>query len=252
MPQKPRRIDFSPDNFIAGIAGVMDLEEIGLYWLLCSLIYSHGGPIKYDPVRWARITRGTSPRTIRTAFERLSALGKACCTAEMVMCVGCELPLSEAMKRLRRNIDNGSKGGRPPKEINDIVKPDGLFDGNPAEKHARDAPSPSPSPPKNPPLLGGPPKTKPSPVPPDWRPSAAAVEFARTAARWVDQRIETEIANCRDHHRSRGAKFLDLDAMWRTWVRNGAKFDARSNTGTAQAAKPRPAPAFPGMHFADT
>lgn len=47
---KVRRIDFSPDEWLAGIAG-MTAEEQGIYWLVCSLIYSSGGPIDENDER---------------------------------------------------------------------------------------------------------------------------------------------------------------------------------------------------------
>lgn len=47
---KIRRVDFSPDEWLAGIAG-MSAEEQGIYWLVCSLIYSSGGPIPVDDER---------------------------------------------------------------------------------------------------------------------------------------------------------------------------------------------------------
>lgn len=36
--------------------------------------------------------------------------------------------------------------------------------------------------------------------------------------------LETETANFLDHHRSKGNKFVDLEAAWRTWMRNSQKW----------------------------
>lgn len=50
-----RSINFSPDEFITGVAGVLTAAEIGAFWVVCSLIYSHGEPIDDDPKRISRI-----------------------------------------------------------------------------------------------------------------------------------------------------------------------------------------------------
>jgi uncharacterized protein YdaU (DUF1376 family) len=51
---KIRRIDYSPDEFLVGVAG-MSAEEIGVYWVIVSLIYSSGGPIPVDDDRLKRL-----------------------------------------------------------------------------------------------------------------------------------------------------------------------------------------------------
>lgn len=71
---KIRRIDFSPDEFLVGVAG-MKPEEIGAYWIACSLMYSRGGPI-VDDEAWIARACGCSRRTWRTLKERLVTAGK--------------------------------------------------------------------------------------------------------------------------------------------------------------------------------
>jgi uncharacterized protein YdaU (DUF1376 family) len=44
---KVRRVDFSPDEWIAGTRE-LTMEERGAYWDVCALIYSRGGPIPDD------------------------------------------------------------------------------------------------------------------------------------------------------------------------------------------------------------
>ena len=46
MTAKPRRFDLNPDNFIAGISGLLTAEELGVYWLICLLNYSKRGPVE--------------------------------------------------------------------------------------------------------------------------------------------------------------------------------------------------------------
>ena len=142
MTHKPRRFDLAPDNFIAGIAGQLTAPELGLYWLICLLIYSHGGPVDYDEKRFGKLLSGTHWRVIQNASKRLQELGKIVVNDGQVMAKGCARPLQEASMRVARALENGSKGGRPPNQNNNISEPDGLQD----EKLARVAPSPSPPP----------------------------------------------------------------------------------------------------------
>ena len=145
---KPRRFDLSPDNFIAGIAGQLTASELGVYWVMCLLFYSHGGPFKYDESRICALLKGSHWRTVRTASERLQELGKITSEQGQVTVKGCSGPLQEAINRVSRAVENGSKGGRPSNKNNNIQKPNGLH----SEKLARVAPSPSlPSTPPPPP-----------------------------------------------------------------------------------------------------
>lgn len=73
---KVRRIDYSADEMIAGVAGQLDPEEFGVYWMVCTLIYSRGGPIPNDPVWIAGVFRKTNPRTVRAVLDRLTRNGK--------------------------------------------------------------------------------------------------------------------------------------------------------------------------------
>lgn len=146
VTQKPRRIDLSADNFIAGIAGQMSAEQLGLYWLICLLIYSNGGPVDYDEHRFAALLPGTHWRSIRAASQRLQDLGKITVCDGQVMAKGCSEPLHAAFMRVSKAAENGVKGGRPRKENNDLVKPDGFHE----EKLTRVTP-PSPSQPPSPP-----------------------------------------------------------------------------------------------------
>ena len=46
---KIRRVNYSPDEFLAAISS-LTVEEIGFYWVCCTLIYSKRGPIDADSV----------------------------------------------------------------------------------------------------------------------------------------------------------------------------------------------------------
>ena len=71
---KVRRIDFSPDEWLAGTRE-LSLEERGAYWDVCALIYSRGGPVNDDEV-WIAKALTCHVRTWRTIRARLIAAGK--------------------------------------------------------------------------------------------------------------------------------------------------------------------------------
>lgn len=71
---KIRRVDFSPDEWIAGTRE-LTLEERGAYWDVCALLYSRGGPIANDD-GWIGRALGCHVRTWRTIKARLIAVGK--------------------------------------------------------------------------------------------------------------------------------------------------------------------------------
>lgn len=71
---KIRRVDFSPDEFLAGTTE-LDLEETGGYWKVCSLIYSRGGPVA-DDESWIAAAIVCHVRTWRKIRQRLLAVGK--------------------------------------------------------------------------------------------------------------------------------------------------------------------------------
>ena len=64
------------------------------------------------------------------------------------------------------------------------------------------------------------------PVPVDFHPSDAGLLFALQNGLSENQ-IAQEAALFREHHRSKGTLFADLDAGWRTWVLRTHKYDHR-------------------------
>lgn len=71
---KIRRVDFSPDEWLAGTRE-LSLEERGAYWDVCALIYSRGGPV-LDDERWLAKALACDVRTWRRIRGRLLAVGK--------------------------------------------------------------------------------------------------------------------------------------------------------------------------------
>jgi uncharacterized protein YdaU (DUF1376 family) len=125
---KVRRVDFYADEFIAGVVGQLDDRELSVYWLICSLIYSRGGPIPDDPQWIARIYRNGNPRSVRAIIDRLVAMSKVSRSNGELMVKRCRTELDKTANRISKASENGSKGGRPRKENNDIEEPDGFRD----------------------------------------------------------------------------------------------------------------------------
>jgi hypothetical protein len=62
-----------------------------------------------------------------------------------------------------------------------------------------------------------------SQVPEDWQPSEKGRDYALSKGMAAAD-IAHEVGKFRNHHRSRGTLFLDIDAAWRTWSDNHAQF----------------------------
>lgn len=124
MTHKARRFDLSPDNFIGGVSGVLNATELGVYWAICLLIYSNGGPIPYDEMRLKSFLRGTHIKAIRCSISRLETLGKVTVKDGYIGAKGCVKPIEDASNRVLKAIENGSKGGRPSIKNNTLSKPE--------------------------------------------------------------------------------------------------------------------------------
>ena len=82
---------------------------------------------------------------------------------------------------------------------------------------------PNPSPPKTP-LKGV--KKVPAVVPDNWEVSEEGLTYA--TERGMDLNTVVEQQNrFKDHSRSKGTKYIDFEAAWRTWVRNWQEWKAR-------------------------
>lgn len=129
MAGKVRRVDFYPDEYIAGVGNLLRADEQGIYWMICALITSEGGPIARNEMRLGGLClmRQTDVRKI---IDKLVAMGKLSLTDDGKLSqkrAQTEVELSS--KRIQTASENGSKGGRPAKkdELNqEMDKPDGL------------------------------------------------------------------------------------------------------------------------------
>jgi hypothetical protein len=72
-------------------------------------------------------------------------------------------------------------------------------------------------------------------VPENWQPSDADRSYAEQAG-WSPRRITDEVPRFVDHHRKKDDRFADWHAAWRTWVRNGIKFDQERRQSPAPYA----------------
>jgi hypothetical protein len=110
---KVRRVDFYPDEYITGVAGVLNAVEQGVYWMICSLIMSHGGPVKYDEKRFGGLLR-MRPAEVRKVIEGLVAAGKLAFDSDGSLTQKRAVAeVEKSAKRILSASENGTKGGRP-------------------------------------------------------------------------------------------------------------------------------------------
>jgi uncharacterized protein YdaU (DUF1376 family) len=114
---KIRRIDFSPDEWIAGTLG-MSLEEEALYLRIVVRIYSHGGALPSNPEKLSRLC-GVRPQVMRRILPKL--MPKFIETGGKLTSNRCETEMKLARNRVESARSNGAKGGRP----NGLAKPGG-------------------------------------------------------------------------------------------------------------------------------
>lgn len=121
---KVRRVDFSPDEWIGGTIGLSNADR-GLYITACAMIYSAGKSIKISDLFAACVDHGNA---LKTQLDRLVEKGKLLRNGDKIDQKRARKELQKAQKRSRKARQNGLKGGRPPNNISDLQKPDGLQD----------------------------------------------------------------------------------------------------------------------------
>lgn len=123
---KVRRINYSADEMLAGVSGELSAHEFGVYWMVCTLIYSSGRSIDDDAQRLAGRFKGCNQRSIRSALDRLIELGKIEQKLGKLSVKRCEKELELSANRIKTSRKNGKTGGRPRNENNDLEKPAGF------------------------------------------------------------------------------------------------------------------------------
>lgn len=111
---KIRRIDFSPDEFLVGVADLKH-DEIGPYWIACSLMYSRGGPIADDDA-WIARACGCHVRTWRTIKARLIAAGKLTLKDGWLSNERCLREIEKAEGRLKKSRDAAEESAKARRE----------------------------------------------------------------------------------------------------------------------------------------
>ncbi|PDT82914.1 DUF1376 domain-containing protein [Sinorhizobium sp. BJ1] len=113
---KARRVDFYPDEYIAGVGGVLRADEQGLYWMICTLIMSEGGPIEQNDRRLAALCQ-TRPADARKLVESLVEKGKILRQSDGKLFQNrAQSEVEKSLNRIQTASENGSNGGRPPKK----------------------------------------------------------------------------------------------------------------------------------------
>lgn len=113
MTSKVRHVDFSPDEYISGVGGLLTAEQQGIYWMICATIMSEGGPIPFNERRLAALCL-TRPSRVRGVVEALIEKGKITLTDNGELAQKRALSeVERSTKRIQTASENGSKGGRP-------------------------------------------------------------------------------------------------------------------------------------------
>jgi uncharacterized protein YdaU (DUF1376 family) len=216
MGDKVRYVRFHPDEYIAGVGAQMDAETQGVYWMICSLIYSHGGPIDNDPKYIGRLVCMGQARA-RKVIDGLIESGKIFVFQSKLTQKRAETEVKHAQNRTEKAKENGGKGGRPPKKNKDLGKPDGLKPENLTTNHKpvtsiidtnvsiSDTPKGSTNGPRQ--------------LSEDWRHNGKSYEvgegegYTRDEVDW----IATDFA---DHWRSNGKRKKDWDRTFYNWLRS--------------------------------
>ena len=235
---KVRNVHFSPDEYLAGTMG-MTHQERGVYWQVCVLIYSSGGPILENDVRLyaspdnTRTTRATIEKLIKKS--KIVRLGKR--TGAELMVNRCRSELERAANRMRKASQNGAKGGRPrstTQQNQSVKKPTALsFEKLPI-------PPPIPIPISTPttrvstPLRGGAPK-KGTRLATDWKPNEENLSYAASKHNLTQQECDIIAEQFREYWTSpdcpRPTK-KDWNGAWRRWViKEGPELVKRRNAG---------------------
>jgi len=123
---KVRKIDFSPDEFLAAVSGELSMAEVGLYWMICSLIYSRRGPIEND-LKWlrAKFRQGSDQHHLERCLNRLIETGRVSLAQGKLEVSRALAELERAVSRMEAARERGLSGGRPSNKNNELEKGSG-------------------------------------------------------------------------------------------------------------------------------
>jgi uncharacterized protein YdaU (DUF1376 family) len=113
MDSKIRRLDFSPDEYMSGVAGLLRADEQGVYWMMCSIMMSEGGAIENNPRRLAGLCL-IRPKRAAEIVDKLIKMGKIERENDgKLYQKRVRKEIEKSFKRIQSAHENGSKGGRP-------------------------------------------------------------------------------------------------------------------------------------------
>ena len=121
---KVRHVRFHPDEYIVGVSG-LPAEQQGVFWMVCSLVMSHGGPIPADYDRIGRLT-SIRPSKAKRLCEALIACGKLTETDGKLSQKRAESEVKSAQNLSKNARENGQNSGGRPRENNDLENPAGF------------------------------------------------------------------------------------------------------------------------------
>ena len=209
MINKVRYIKFSPDEYIAGVGAVLDAEQQGVYWMICSMIYSNGGDIPNDPKHIGRLVCLGSSKA-RRIINHLISIGKITENQSFLSQKRVVIELETA----RNRTETATKNGSVPKNIKHLARADALFSDKLTNNH-------------KPLTINQEPKVskKGSRISEDWKPSEANKEYAISKG-FHNGQIQTladKFLNYWLGATGKNAIKLDWDATWRNKVINEAE-----------------------------
>ncbi|WP_312795577.1 DnaT-like ssDNA-binding domain-containing protein [Tianweitania sp.] len=231
MPSaKARRIDYSPDEYIAGVGGVLNAAEQGVYWMICSLIMSEGGAVTQNDRRFAGLCL-VRPAEIRKLVDRLVEMGKLCRSSDGKLSQKRALSeVEKSLKRISTASENGSNGGRPNRKTQSNQQ-NPKAGGSPDEKLSLTTNYQPPTTNIEKEAPSGASKKRASRLSDDWTPSAKLIEWAQGENLPAGE-VRREADKFRDHWHSssgRNAAKLDWDKAFQNWIRNSV--DGRKPRG---------------------
>lgn len=223
-----RRVDFYPADYLGGVSG-MTAELMGVYWMICTLLYMSDGMIQTDDHR-LKTNAGVSHQRLPGALRELVKMRKidisndGAITQQKV-----SEELSRAELRITKAQANGKQGGRPSSDINDLGKPPGI----PDEKLTRGIHQPSDIIQQSKERSSNDDqKKKGCRLPEDWEPTYDDRVICQ------ELRLDPDeiLAEFTDYWIAvpgqRGVK-LDWSATWRNWCRKQAKAETKPKPKSA-------------------
>lgn len=113
---KARRVDYYPDEYVAGVAGVLTAAQQGVYWMVCTLVMSEGGSINQDDRRLGGLLR-MRPADVRNTIDQLVEAGKLQRQSDGKLSQKrAQSEVEKSLNRIQIASENGANGGRPAKK----------------------------------------------------------------------------------------------------------------------------------------